>query len=72
MFGAFTETKARRDLSDSLHALWVFDFTHVFIPKPVPTFGRHALATRRRNMPRAVRRPRHDDGAASFIASGSS
>ncbi len=22
---------------------WVFDFTHVFIPKPVPTFGRHAL-----------------------------
>jgi hypothetical protein len=35
--------KARRDLSDSLHALQVFDFTHVFIPKPVPTFGRHAL-----------------------------
>ncbi|CDX54526.1 hypothetical protein MPL3365_20040 [Mesorhizobium plurifarium] len=20
-----------------------FDFTHVYIPKPVPTFGRHAL-----------------------------
>ncbi|MND84636.1 hypothetical protein D3C80_765320 [compost metagenome] len=23
--------------------LYPFVFTHVFIPKPVPTFGRHAL-----------------------------
>jgi hypothetical protein len=35
--------KARRDLSDSLQALSSFVFAHVFVPKPVPTFGRHAL-----------------------------
>jgi hypothetical protein len=30
-------------LFDSLEMLYPFVFTHVFIPKPVPTFGRHAL-----------------------------
>jgi hypothetical protein len=42
------QTKAHRDLSDSLRALWIFVFTHVFTPKPVPTFGRHALTMPRR------------------------
>lgn len=35
--------KACRDLSDSLLKLSVVVFTHAVIPKPVPTFGRHAL-----------------------------
>ncbi|MGZ2379170.1 hypothetical protein HB775_15175 [Rhizobium leguminosarum bv. trifolii] len=36
-------TKARRDLSDSLLALWVFVFTHAIVAKPLHTFARHAL-----------------------------
>ncbi|KAB2685651.1 hypothetical protein F9L08_12200 [Brucella tritici] len=30
-------------LTESSEILYLFVFTHVFIPKPVPTFGRHAL-----------------------------
>jgi len=30
-------------LIESLEMLYPFVFTHVFIPKPVPTFGIHAL-----------------------------
>ena len=41
-----TCTKARRDLSDSLLALYLLVFTHVFVSKPVLTFGRHALKDR--------------------------
>ncbi|CDX50297.1 hypothetical protein MPL1032_110042 [Mesorhizobium plurifarium] len=40
---AAVQPKARRDLFRFAMRFGFFDFTHVFIPKPVPTFGRHAL-----------------------------
>ena len=40
----YLHTRAFPVLIESLEMLYLFVFNHVFIPKPDPTFGRHALA----------------------------
>ena len=42
-FNKSNNAKARRIQLDSGDALYPFVFAHVVIPKPVPTFGRHAV-----------------------------
>jgi hypothetical protein len=44
VYSAARATKACREFSDSLCTLQLFDLMHVFIPKPIPTLGRHASA----------------------------